>query len=236
MAPTRSAAQRLISAGQVSANGVLVAKAGTQFTQDTQLTVQDSAEIRFVSRSGLKLEAAMATFKLDCNGMVCLDVGQSTGGFSECLLNRGALRVVGVDVGHGQLADSLKGRSDLICLERVNARNLSAEQLLEHYPASGFDFVAMDVSFISSRLVWPTIRALAKPNSSAVWLVKPQFELGREAIGKSGLVAVEWSVDEWMQSSSDELLESGWSIEQWIASPISGGDGNKEYLALLKAV
>jgi 23S rRNA (cytidine1920-2'-O)/16S rRNA (cytidine1409-2'-O)-methyltransferase len=239
LAPTRSTAQRLIADQAVSiiqadqALGV-VTKAG-QLIQDGQsLVLTRSDETRFVSRSGLKLEAALQEWQLDVKGLTALDIGQSTGGFTDCLLQRGVASVVGIDVGHGQLNGALRTNARVRCIEGVNARNaaeienaLSAGRDAQH--ANQFELVVVDVSFISLRLVLPTVMAFA--TDRVIALFKPQFEVGKALVGKRGIVTTDVAMnclaqfERWVKDSVGEF-----QLKQSMASPIRGGDGNQEYL------
>ena len=188
-APSRSAAQRLIEAGAVrwlSPEGWQVPrKSGDDLPDGCEIEITDDAELRFVSRGGLKLDGALAHCGIDVTGMTCLDVGQSTGGFTDVLLQRGAARVVGVDVGHGQLHARLRDDPRVTAIERVNARHLDAARL----PVQRYDLVVGDLSFISLALVLPALAPLvAGPAGQLLMLVKPQFELQPADIGKGGLV------------------------------------------------
>jgi 23S rRNA (cytidine1920-2'-O)/16S rRNA (cytidine1409-2'-O)-methyltransferase len=233
LAPTRSAAQRLIAHGGVrwlSPKGWVVPyKAGEDLPDAAELQVTDDAELRFVGRGGLKLEGALKLREIDVTGMTCLDVGQSTGGFTDALLQNGARRVVGIDVGHGQLHPTMRDDPRVHALEGVNARHLGADVLGEAMPAGGFDLVVGDLSFISLSLVIPALAPLLRPSGILLLLVKPQFELQPEYIGKGGLVK---------DASSFQLVETrvrqacrdaGLWVRAYVASPIAGGDGNKEF-------
>ncbi|MES2887562.1 MAG: TlyA family RNA methyltransferase [Pseudomonadota bacterium] len=192
LAPTRSAAQRLIDAGGVFWRGpqgwAVPRKAGEDLPDTCELQVRDDAELRFVSRGGLKLEAALEHCGVAVQGLQCLDVGQSTGGFTDALLQRGAARVVGIDVGHGQLNVQLRGDERVVCHEGVNARDVTGTAFGEETPLHSMDLVTGDVSFISLTLVLPTVVRYLAPQGHLLMLVKPQFELQPEHIGKNGLV------------------------------------------------
>lgn len=233
LAPTRSAAQRLIAHGGVrwlSAKGWVVPhKAGEDLPGDAELQVVDDAELRFVGRGGLKLEGALKLREIDVAGMSCLDVGQSTGGFTDALLQQGAARVVGIDVGHSQLHPKMRDDARVHALEGVNARHLSREQLGEAMPANGFDLIVGDLSFISLALVIPALAQLLRQSGTLLLLVKPQFELQPEFIGKGGLVkdAASFQLVETRvrQACRDAQL---W-VRGYFPSPIAGGDGNNEF-------
>ena len=233
LAPTRSAAQRLIARRAVrwrdAAGWAVPAKAGEELPAGCEHEVTDDAELRWVSRGGLKLDAALARTGLDVRGMTCLDVGQSTGGFTEVLLARGAARVVGVDVGHGQLHPRLRGDARVVALEGVNARTLDAAALGAAMPAAGFDLVVGDLSFISLTLVLPALAALLAPHGAALLLVKPQFELQPAQIGKGGLVkdAASYAVVE--RRLREACAAAGLAVRDWFDSALAGGDGNREF-------
>jgi len=227
LAPTRSAAQRLIEHGAVRWLGpkgwVVPYKAGEDLPEACELKVTDDAELRWVSRAGLKLDAALAHCKLDVTGRHCLDVGQSTGGFTEVLLARGAASVVGVDVGHGQLHAKLRDDPRVTALEGVNARHLSAAQL----PRPSFDLVVADLSFISLTLVLDALLPLAAQD--LLLLVKPQFELQPADVGKHGLVndpVAHGHVKARMQAA---CKKRNLVLRDYFKSTVTGGDGNLEH-------
>ncbi|CAN5677180.1 TlyA family RNA methyltransferase [soil metagenome] len=232
LAETRSQAQRVIATGVQWLGGKgwqNVVKNGEELPDDAELQVLDTSEQRYVSRGGLKLEGALAHVGLDVAGFYCLDVGQSTGGFTDVLLQAGAARVVGVDVGHGQLHARLQAHPQVAAFEGINARDMTAAMLGESMPAGGFDLLVADLSFISiTKIVgaWP---ALLRHGGSALSLVKPQFEVGKAGIGKGGLV----KSDEWypkVESAVRSAFEAAsLSVVDYFPSPISGGDGNREF-------
>jgi len=227
---TRERAQALILAGKVLVNGQKIEKAGAgvDASADIRLLGED---LKYVSRGGLKLEEALTHWQIDVAGKVCLDVGTSTGGFTDCLLQRGAARVIAVDTGHGQIDFRLRQDSRVQLLEKTNARYLTSEQVGEVV-----DVVVMDVSFISATLVLPAVIAAAFPppeerrGRQIIVLVKPQFEAGREQVGKGGIVR-----DPLVQKAAVErvrhaLLALGCTQTDVIESPILGGEGNREFL------
>ena len=236
LAASRSQAQRLIAAGLRwrLGSGVwkTVAKNGDLVPEAAELQLLDAAESRYVSRGGLKLEGALARTGQAVAGLRCLDVGQSTGGFTDCLLQRGAASVVGVDVGHGQLNERLRADPRVVCVEKLNARELSAAALVAaggESAAPPFDLVVGDLSFISQTLVWPALAPLLKSDGHLLMLVKPQFELQPEQIGKGGLVrdpASHALVEARMRQACADL---GWRLLDYFESPITGGDGNREF-------
>ena len=220
--PSRTKAQAAIAAGLVTANAAPVRKASEEIAVDAALSATPAHP--YVSRGGVKLAAALDHFKFDPQGRICLDVGASTGGFTQVLLERGAKRVYAVDVGHGQLHESLRGRPEIVSLEQTDIRTLSAAQLNE--PP---DLVTVDVSFISLKLALPPALALAKPPAQLIALIKPQFEAGR-AQAKKGIVrdpAVHAAV---CDDISAFVASLGWRVLGIIPSPIVGGDGNAEFL------
>lgn len=239
LAASRSQAQRLIAAGlrwrlpRAGEGGWHdVAKNGEEVPVHAELVLADAAEARFVSRGGLKLEAALQHTGVDVSNAVCLDVGQSTGGFTDCLLQYGAYRVVGVDVGQGQLHARLRNNPCVMAIEKCNARELSTERLLAlggPQAAGPFDCVVGDVSFISQTLIWPAIVPLLKPGGHLLMLVKPQFELQPEHIGKGGLVKDATSYTLVKQRIQQACQDHGLKLNDYFESAITGGDGNREF-------
>ncbi len=230
LAPSRSAAQRLIAQGAVRWRGpagwAVPRKAGEDLPEGCELQVTDDAELRFVSRGGLKLEGALAHCGIDASGLTCLDVGQGTGGFTDVLLQGGAAQVVGLDVGHGQLHERLKADVRVVALEGVNARHLEAAAL----PAPSFDLIVGDLSFISLTLVLPALAPLLRqPRGEMLMLVKPQFELQPADIGKGGLVRDERAFERVQTRLREACADCGLAVLDWFASPIAGGDGNREF-------
>lgn len=236
LAASRSQAQRLIAAGLRWRLGAgawkSVAKNGDEISEAAELQLADAAESRYVSRGGLKLEGALQRTGQPVAGLRCLDVGQSTGGFTDCLLQQGAAQVVGVDVGHGQLNARLRADPRVLCVEKLNARELTAQALVAaggEPAAPPFDLIVGDLSFISQTLVWPALQPLLAPQGHLLMLVKPQFELQPEQIGKGGLVRDPASyalVEARMRQACAAL---GWRVLDYFASPITGGDGNREF-------
>jgi 23S rRNA (cytidine1920-2'-O)/16S rRNA (cytidine1409-2'-O)-methyltransferase len=227
---SRERAQALILAGKVLVNGQKVEKAGAgvEGSADIRLLGED---LKYVSRGGLKLEAALKHWRLDVMGKVCLDVGTSTGGFTDCLLQHGAARVIAVDTGHGQIDFRLRQDARVRLLEKTNARYLIAEQVGE-----AVDLVVMDVSFISATLVLPAVIAAAftqpdeRRGRQIVVLVKPQFEAGREQVGKGGIVRDSTVQKAAVEKVRQALLTMGCIQTDVIDSPILGGEGNREFL------
>jgi 23S rRNA (cytidine1920-2'-O)/16S rRNA (cytidine1409-2'-O)-methyltransferase len=238
LAPSRERAQALILAGRVLVNQQKIAKPGAPVEDDAVLRVLGDPQ-RYVSRGGLKLEAALLRWAIDLSGRSCADIGTSTGGFTDCMLQHGAAGVVAVDTGYGQIAEALRRDPRVTLLERTNARYLKPGDL-----PGGIDFVSMDVSFISATLVLPAVIAAVRENPGresppeavveAVILVKPQFEAGREHVGKGGIVhdpgAQQFAIDR-VRTALDDL---GASAIELVDSPILGGGegakGNREFL------
>lgn len=245
LASSRSQAQRLIAAGvrwqQAMGDDApwkTIGKNSDELPADARIELLDLAEARYVSRGGLKLEGALDKSGLDVKGAVCLDVGQSTGGFTDCLLQRGAARVVGVDVGHGQLHANIRDDARVVAIEGVNARSLTAEELEARYgegdeavdsPGTQFDVVVADLSFISLTLVLPALVALVKDTGHFLLLVKPQFELQPGQVGKGGIVKDPARHAEVEQRLRECCAALGLKVLDWFDSPISGGDGNREF-------
>lgn len=233
LAPTRTRAQERISAGQVSVDGSIITKAG--FLLDAQQQIELHGEdLPYVSRGGLKLAAALADWKIDLSGRLCLDIGTSTGGFADCMLQHGAASVVGIDSGHGQLAAALQQEPRLHLLEGTNARYLTAAMV-----PSGIGFFAVDVSFIAASLVLPAVIASAYPaieastppqSRDAVILIKPQYEAGREFVGKHGLVKNPAAHRRAIDRVLDTVCAHGALETKIMDSPITGGEGNREFL------
>ena len=240
LAASRSQAQRLIAAGVrwrvAGGDWKAVTKNGDELRETVELALLDAAESRFVSRGGLKLDGALDRMGLTVSGMRCLDVGQSSGGFTDCLLQRGAAQVVGVAVGQGQLHPRLRADARVVSIEKCNARELDAETLAAAGGGDArFDLIVGDLSFISQTLVWPAIVPLLQPGGHLLMLVKPQFELQPAQIGKGGLVkdAASYSVvrERIEQACADHAL----ALRGYFESPITGGDGNREFFVCAQA-
>ncbi len=274
LATSRSQAQRLIGAGvrwraasSADAPWKRIGKNSDDVPDDAQIELLDASEARYVSRGGLKLEGALAASGVSVDGKTCLDVGQSTGGFTDCLLQHGAKLVVGVDVGQGQLHPFLREHAQVLALEQINARELIASDLIAAYAdwtwargafesenevsgAAGafdgipgaafdgtsnpqfdgtFDVIVGDLSFISQTLVLPALAALLKPGAQLLMLVKPQFELQPGQVGKGGIVKDAAMYDVVEQRIRDAYAALGLTIKGWFDSPITGGDGNREF-------
>jgi 23S rRNA (cytidine1920-2'-O)/16S rRNA (cytidine1409-2'-O)-methyltransferase len=228
---SRERARAMILAGQVRVNGEVVSKAGHPVTPDAEIALIEP-EHPYVGRGGVKLAHALDAFGIDPLGRVALDVGASTGGFTDVLLRRGAARVVALDVGHGQLDWTLRNDPRVFVIERVNARTLTADQLPPD--ARAFGIITIDVSFIGVRHVLPAVAPLLRPDGDAVVLVKPQFEAGRGEVGKGGLVhdeAVHARVIDEVTAAADALGLTRTAVTE---SPITGTEGNREFFLHLQ--
>ena len=234
LAKSRSQAQNFISEGRVSflqgEKWIIATKPSIKLDTDCELKVIADDADRYVSRGALKLEGALKYTQLDITGFQVLDVGQSTGGFTDCALQHYADKVVGVEVGHDQLDKRLRNTANVVCLEGINARNLSKEDLDGHYPEMGFDLVVMDVSFISQTKILPQLPPLLKDSGHLITLVKPQFEVGKEFIGKGGLVKDTLRIKQLEEDIQNFIKQLGMKVKCYIESPITGGDGNHEFL------
>lgn len=225
LAASRAQAREVIEAGKVTVNGVPATKPGQPVTDDA---VIEAAQLHpWVSRGGIKLAHALDVFAVNPAGLHCLDIGSSTGGFTDVLLSRGARRVVAVDVGVGQLHPRLRDDSRVVSLESTDARNLDAAVLLE--PPT---LLVCDASFISLAKLLAVPLSLAAPDARLVALFKPQFEVGRENIGKGGIVTDQAATDAAAKGLAAWIVQQGWSVDRWADSPITGGDGNRERLFL----
>lgn len=229
LAASRSVAQRLIEAGRVIGPQGPLTKASQVLPGSAELQVLPDDTDRFVSRGGVKLAGALARTGLEVRGKACLDVGQSTGGFTDCLLQAGAGRVVGVDVGHGQLHARLKDHPRVRAFEGINARELTADGLGDDYPRGGFDLIVCDASFISLALLLPRWPVLLAHDGDVLALVKPQFEVGREGVTKGGIVRDEALYADVERRIRSACADAGLQVLDWFDSPIAGGDGNKEF-------
>lgn len=251
LAPTRARAQALILAGKVLVDEQPMTKAGTAISPGAVLRLRGQ-DMPFASRGGLKLQAALDAFAVDVSGVVALDVGASTGGFTDCLLQRGARHVYAVDVGYGQLAWKLRQDPRVTCIERVNARHLQADQLRQAAGPDATDSDAtdpgatnpgaiwpptvavMDVSFISLTLVLPALPPILGPGRSIFALVKPQFEAGREEVGKGGVVRDPGSRARALARVLDWARAEGYRVKGELDCPVPGPKGNVEFLAWLE--
>ena len=226
-AESREKAKAIIMSGDVFIQNQRYDKPGMMVAKDAVLDVRGG--LRYVSRGGLKLEKAMAQFPITLQGKVTMDIGASTGGFTDCMLQNGAAKVYSVDVGYGQLAWKLRTDPRVVNLERTNVRYLTREQVPEQV-----DFFSVDVAFISLRLVLPVGRNFLKDGGEAVCLIKPQFEAGREKVGKKGVVRDPAVHQEVIEQITDFVLHNGFSILGLTYSPVRGPEGNIEYLLYLK--
>lgn len=224
LAESRSKAQALIMAGEVRANGELVRKAGEKVATDAELEVKQ--ELPYVSRGGFKMAGALDEFGVDPQGKICADVGASTGGFTDVLLQRGATRVYAIDVGQGILAWKLRQDPRVVVMERTNARHLTTLD-------EPIELAVMDASFISIELLLPSIAGWLIPNGEVVTLVKPQFEAGRESVGKGGVVRERKVHREVLERTTAYAQANGWGVRGVTVSPITGPAGNKEFFLWL---
>ncbi|HLL77740.1 MAG TPA: TlyA family RNA methyltransferase [Pyrinomonadaceae bacterium] len=229
LAQSRARAAALVMAGAVLVSEQRVEKPSETFPPDAEIRVRGAEDpaARYVGRGGLKLEAALSAFALDVTDSVCIDVGASTGGFTDCLLQHGARRVFAVDVGHNQLDYRLRTDPRVESREGVNARNLRAEDFSER-----FDLAVMDVSFISATKVLPAVVPLLKPGARAVVLVKPQFEVGKGEVGKGGIVKDPAQHARVVEEVNNAARELGLVVRGVVESPVLGAEGNREFLAL----
>ena len=224
---SRSRAQALIMSGEVYVNGLKCDKAGTPVEVEAQIEIRGNA-CPYVSRGGLKLEKALRDFGVDPAGFVCSDSGASTGGFTDCLLQKGAKKVFAIDVGYGQLAWSIRTDERVVCMERTNIRYVKPEDLGEP-----LDLSVVDVSFISLRIVLPAIKSLLKPTGQIVCLIKPQFEAGKDKVGKKGVVRDAAVHEEVLNGFLSLAAELGLTVRNLTFSPVKGPEGNIEFLGHL---
>lgn len=228
MAESREKAKALIMAGLVYVNGQKELKGGTSIKEDDVIEVRGNNN-PFVSRGGLKLQKAAEKFNIDLSDCVCMDIGASTGGFTDCMLSHGAKKVYSIDVGYGQLAWKLRTDDRVVNMERTNFRYVTHEQIPED-----IDFASVDVSFISLKKILPVMRDLLSENGQAVCLIKPQFEAGRENIGKKGVVRDPAVHSQVVSDIRTFAAENGFSVLNLDFSPIKGPEGNIEYLMHIK--
>ncbi len=225
---SRAKAGALIMAGQVYVNGQKALKAGITVKATDKLEVRGE-KMPFVSRGGYKLDKAVKAFSLDLTDCVCMDIGASTGGFSDCMLQNGAQKVYAVDVGYGQLAWKLRTDNRVVNMERTNFRYLTASDI-----DTPLDFASVDVSFISLKIILPVLFSLLKTNGEAVCLIKPQFEAGKENVGKKGVVRDPQVHEVVIRQITDFAFYGGFSVLHLDFSPIKGPEGNIEYLMHIK--
>ena len=224
LAPTREKAQALVMAGCVFAGQTKAAKSGQLFAADTPLEVRGE-DHPYVGRGGVKLAGALDRFAVDPRDRICMDVGASTGGFTDCLLRRGARRVYAVDVGYGQLAWAIATDPRVVVIERTNIRTLAPERIPD-----AVALAVIDVSFISLAIVLPAVAPFLARGADVVALIKPQFEAGREALGKGGIVSDPLEHERVCAGITAFLRAQGWRVLGVTASPVEGGDGNREFL------
>lgn len=224
LALSREKAKAIIMSGIVYVNGQKEDKAGSTFDEDAEVEVRGST-LKYVSRGGLKLEKAINEFGVRCEGKVCMDVGASTGGFTDCMLQNGAVKVYAVDVGHGQLDWKLRNDDRVVCMEKTNIRYVTPDDIAEKVELS-----SIDVSFISLSKVLPAVRELLTEKGEVVALIKPQFEAGREKVGKKGVVREQSTHVEVIEACMQYAHDNNFRILNLTWSPIRGPEGNIEYL------
>ncbi|HET7794550.1 MAG TPA: TlyA family RNA methyltransferase, partial [Rhizobacter sp.] len=233
-----SAATRLIERGAVRWLGpkgwAVVNKAGLDVPEGSEIEITDDAELRFASRGGLKLEGALKACGIDVTGRDCLDLGQSTGGFTDALLQAGAARVVGIDVGHGQLHPKLQADARVACFEGVNGRDVAGSAFAAAHAPHSFGFVTGDLSFITSTHVMPTMVEYLAPGGDLLLLIKPQFELQPAQIGKGGIVKDPAHFVEVENRIWQACKAQGLKVQKYFESPIKGGNGNTEFFVWAK--
>ena len=225
---SRARAQAMIMAGKILVDGRKVDKAGTLVASDVEIRVLGE-EMPFVSRGGLKLQKALDSFAIDLRGLIAVDIGASTGGFTDCMLQRGADKVYAIDVGYGQLAWKLRQDSRVVNMERTNIRLVTRENFSDE-----IDFASIDVAFISLEKVLPVVFDVLKPSGEVVVLIKPQFEAGRENVGKHGVVRDKNVHAQVVERILNFAAEVGFGVEGLTFSPVKGPEGNIEYLAHLQ--
>ena len=228
LAESREKAKTIIMSGIVYVDGEKEDKAGSTFPEEAEIEVRGKT-LRYVSRGGLKLEKAMTSFPIELEGKVCMDVGASTGGFTDCMLQNGAVKVYSVDVGHGQLAWSLRNDPRVVCMEKTNIRYVTPKDIEE-----AVAFASVDVSFISLSKVLPPLRELMTDAAECVCLIKPQFEAGREKVGKKGVVREKSTHIEVIENVLQFTLGFGFEVLGLDFSPIKGPEGNIEFLIWLR--
>ena len=228
LAESREKAKAIIMSGNVYVDGQKEDKAGTSFNDKVNIEVRGNT-LKYVSRGGLKLEKAMANFDVTLEGKICMDVGSSTGGFTDCMLQNGAVKVFSIDVGHGQLAWSLRNDERVVCMEKTNFRYLTPEDIGEE-----IDFASCDVSFISLEKILPPAYSILKDGGRMVCLIKPQFEAGRDKVGKHGVVRDINVHKEVIENVIEFAMNAQFKVIGLDYSPIKGPEGNIEYLLYLR--
>ena len=225
LAPSREKAKAIIMSGNVFVKGVREDKPGTTFDGEEADIVVKENPLKYVSRGGLKLEKAIEEFSIDVDGKTCMDIGSSTGGFTDCMLQNGAGKVFSIDVGHGQLDWKLRNDERVVCMERTNFRYVTSEQI-----NTPIEFASADVSFISLDKILPVAYQLLSPKAQMVCLIKPQFEAGRAEVGKKGVVRDRRVHEEVIGKIMDVARKTGFSVRGLTYSPVRGPEGNIEYL------
>ncbi len=228
LAESREKAKAMIMSGDIFINGQREDKAGSMFLEDVVVELRGKP-MKYVSRGGLKLEKALLEFDLSLENKICMDIGASTGGFTDCMLQNGAIKVYAVDVGYGQFAWKLRQDERVVCMEKTNIRYVTIDQIGEP-----LDFASVDVSFISLTKVLPAANLLMNEGGELICLIKPQFEAGRDKVGKKGVVREPETHLEVIQKIIDFSIENGFSVRNLSFSPIKGPEGNIEYLIHLK--
>ena len=228
LAPSREKAKIMIMEGNVFVAGQREDKAGSTFPEDAEIEVRGSS-LKYVSRGGLKLEKALASFPIDLNDCICMDIGASTGGFTDCMLQNGASKVYAIDVGYGQLAWKLRSDERVVCMEKTNFRYVTDEQIKEPV-----DFASVDVSFISLSKILPVAYPLLKEDGEMACLIKPQFEAGREKVGKKGVVRDPKVHEEVIKNVFGFAADAGFDVCGLEYSPVRGPEGNIEYLMYIR--
>lgn len=228
LAPSREKAKVMIMEGNVFVAGQREDKAGTSFDEKVEIEVRGNT-LKYVSRGGLKLEKAMANFGISLDGKICMDIGASTGGFTDCMLQNGAKKVYSVDVGYGQFAWKLRQDERVVCMEKTNIRYVTPEDIEDV-----LDFASVDVSFISLTKVLPAVKELLTEHGEMVCLIKPQFEAGKEKVGKKGVVRDPKVHEEVIEKVISFAQEIGFGVKNLEFSPIKGPEGNIEYLVYIQ--
>lgn len=228
LAPSREKAKTLIMTGNVFVNGQREDKVGTKIDPSSEIEVKGNP-LPFVSRGGLKLDKAIKAFDINLEGMICMDVGASTGGFTDCMLQNGAIKVYSVDVGYGQLDWRLRQDPRVVCMEKTNVRYITNEHVNDL-----LDFISIDVSFISLKKILLPVKLLMKENANCVCLIKPQFEAGRDKVGKKGVVREKGTHLEVINSVIEYAVSIGFEPLNLNYSPIKGPEGNIEYLLYIR--
>ena len=228
LAPSREKAKTMIMEGNVFVDNNREDKAGSMFKEDAKIEIHGNT-LKYVSRGGLKLEKAMTHFGITLEQKICMDIGASTGGFTDCMLQNGATKVYAVDVGYGQLAWSLRTDERVVNMERTNIRNVTLEDLAEP-----IEFFSVDVSFISLHHIFPVAQAITTPDAMGVCLVKPQFEAGREKVGKNGVVRDPATHREVLHNAMGYAAANGFVVRGLDFSPVKGPEGNIEYLMFVQ--